>query len=271
MKAVINSFEKRIGELSEKDILELSKYDNSIFNVLRDIHKEAFGTFVWDDSKQNFDYFLTYITKVNGKVEGCILKLQPLIKNRNELTTCLSAYICKRFNRTKPNEIFNAYQDQQRSLFERLGYWTYGNELAKELNTKSGEIMLPPGLKGIIFVPFADVPVLEQSSKNLKTAIQKNQSARNDIHYVYIMFNKHNKYHKIGRSIKPEYRERTLQGQEPDIELVEKWIASAEVERTLHRKYKEKRMRGEWFDLTENDVEEIKIFMQKIVSMTKHQ
>lgn len=271
MKAVIDSFEKRIGELSEKDIIELSKNDNSIFNVLRDLHKEAFGTIVWDDSKQNFDYFLTYVTKVNGKIEGCILKLQPFIKKRNELTTCLSAYISKRFNRAKPHEIFNAYQDQQRSLFERLGYWTYGNELAKELNTRKGEIMLPPGHKGIMFVPFADEAVLEQSSKSPKKEKQKKQSVKNDIHYVYIMFNKHNKYHKIGRSIKPEYREKTLQGQEPDVELVEKWIASAEVERTLHRKYKEKRKRGEWFDLTENDVEEIKIFMQTIVSMTKRQ
>lgn len=271
MKAVINSFEKRIGELSEKDIIELSKNDNSIFNVLRDLHKEAFGTIVWDDSKQNFDYFLTYVTKVNGKTEGCILKIQPFIKNRNELTTCLSAYISKRFNRAKPHEIFNAYQDQQRSLFERLGYWTYGNELAKELKTKRGNIILLPGYKGIMFVPFAGEPLLEQSPKSSKTEIEKIQSVKNDIHYVYLMFNKHNRYHKIGRSVKPEYRERTLQGQEPDIELVEKWIASSEVESMLHRKYKEKRKRGEWFDLNENDIEEIKIFMQKITSITKRQ
>lgn len=272
MKAVINSFEKRIGELTEKDIIELSKHDNSIFNVLRDLHKEAFGTYVWDDSKENFDYFLTYITKVKGKIQGCILKLQPLIKNRNELTTCLSAYICKRFNRDKPHEVFNAYQDQQKSMFERIGYWTYGNELVKELKVRKGELILPPGHKGILFVPLADEPIKEQPSKSDKKEKTKSQTdKKQEIHYVYIMLNKQNRYYKIGRSIKPEYREKTLQGQEPDVEIIEKWIASSEVEKILHRKYKEKRKRGEWFDLTDVDIEEIKIFMQTIVSKTRRQ
>ncbi|HET6244215.1 MAG: GIY-YIG nuclease family protein [Bacteroidetes bacterium] len=269
MKALIKSFETRLGELTEQKILDLSKNDNSIFNVLRDLHNEAFGAYVWDDSKPNLDYYLTYVTKVNGKLEGFILKLQPHTKNRNELTTCFSAFICETYNRNNPHEVFNAYQAHQRSLFERLDYWTYGNELAKELKGKNGDLILK-GYRDILFVPLADEPPKEPNIKNgLEKKVNSKTLGKQELQYVYIMYNKQNLYHKIGRSIKPEHREKTLQGQEPDVELIEKWAASAEVEKILHRKYKEKRKRGEWFDLTSTDIDEIKLFMQTIISKSK--
>jgi hypothetical protein len=268
MKAVIKKFENRIKDLTEEEILDLSKHDHSIFNVLRDLHKEAFGTYVWDDSKPNFDYYLTYVTKVNGKIDGVILKLQPHIKDRNELITCLSAFICQRYGRKNPHEVFNEYQDQQRSLFERQDYWTYGNELAEELKGKNGDFILK-GHRGILFVPFADNPQDAQTKDGSDKKGKTKPSSRREIQYVYLMLNKQNRYHKIGRSIKPEHREKTLQGQEPDVELIEKWIASAEVEKILHRKYKDKRKRGEWFDLVDTDIIEIKLFMQTILSKSK--
>ena len=56
-KFLINSFENRLSEMSEETIILFSKNDNGIFNVVRGLHKEAFGTLVVDDSKLNFDYF----------------------------------------------------------------------------------------------------------------------------------------------------------------------------------------------------------------------
>ncbi|MCG9910217.1 MAG: GIY-YIG nuclease family protein, partial [Flavobacteriales bacterium] len=207
-------------------------------------------------------------TKVNNKLEGFILRLQPHLKTRNELTTYFTAFICKRYKTEEPYSVFNTYQDQQRSLFERLDYWTFDDTLKQELKGRNGVLNLK-GHKGILYVPFAKVPSEEKSATEKKTTKTKNGKTKvSDEHYVYLMHNKHNNYYKIGRSIKPEYREKTLQAQEPDIALINKWIASAEVEKILHRKYKEKKMRGEWFKLTTDDIIEIREFMVTIIKAT---
>ncbi|MGB0431639.1 MAG: GIY-YIG nuclease family protein [Bacteroidia bacterium] len=75
--------------------------------------------------------------------------------------------------------------------------------------------------------------------------------------FIYLMKNFQNGYFKIGESNNPEYREKTLQAQEPDIKLIEAWLAPSRVEKELHKKFADKRLRGEWFNLNENDVEEI--------------
>jgi len=72
-----------------------------------------------------------------------------------------------------------------------------------------------------------------------------------------------NKYHKIGISKDPEYRERTLQSEKPTIELVtrEKFQSkkmALSIEKLLHEKYKTKNLRGEWYDLCETDITKIK-------------
>lgn len=41
--------------------------------------------------------------------------------------------------------------------------------------------------------------------------------------YVYLMVNTETSFIKIGTSINPKYRERTLQSQEPKVHLVAKW------------------------------------------------
>jgi len=81
--------------------------------------------------------------------------------------------------------------------------------------------------------------------------------------YVYLMIDHVNKYHKIGISNKPEFREKTLQSEKPTIELIinkrfpNRKIANS-FEQALHQAYSEKRIRGEWFSLDFNDVEDIK-------------
>ncbi len=76
--------------------------------------------------------------------------------------------------------------------------------------------------------------------------------------YLYVMIDKRTGYYKIGRSKDPSYREKTLQSDAPDIELLFHYEAYTNQEKELHQKYAEKRVRGEWFQLDENDLEEIK-------------
>lgn len=80
--------------------------------------------------------------------------------------------------------------------------------------------------------------------------------------YVYLMIDLTNKFYKIGISNNPRYREHTLQSDKPTIELIcakeypTRSIAEA-IESSLHKVYANKRIRGEWFNLTEDDVKVI--------------
>lgn len=77
--------------------------------------------------------------------------------------------------------------------------------------------------------------------------------------YVYLMRDTTNGYHKIGISNKPEYREKTLQSEKPSIEMLAckkfptRKIAEA-IEAALHNAYSLQRVRGEWFNLNDEDV-----------------
>jgi len=75
--------------------------------------------------------------------------------------------------------------------------------------------------------------------------------------YLYLMRDSRNGYVKIGRAKNPTVRERTLQSEQPCIELIEAWEADVHTERTLHKQYADKRIRGEWFALTDSDVQDI--------------
>jgi hypothetical protein len=60
---------------------------------------------------------------------------------------------------------------------------------------------------------------------------------------------------KIGKSINPENRERTLQSEKPTIKMIHYF--DNDIERELHNKFRDKRVRGEWFRLDMNEVSEI--------------
>ena len=62
-------------------------------------------------------------------------------------------------------------------------------------------------------------------------------------------------YYKIGKSVSPIYREKTLQSEKPTIDLL--YIFHADIEEKLHKEYHNKRIRGEWFALETSDIEKI--------------
>jgi len=75
---------------------------------------------------------------------------------------------------------------------------------------------------------------------------------------VYIMKNTRNGYTKIGfTKNNPRFRERTLQSEEPEVELIGHWKGSMYDEDKLHKGFLKKRVRGEWFDLNKDDINQI--------------
>ena len=72
---------------------------------------------------------------------------------------------------------------------------------------------------------------------------------------TYLMKDKNNGLYKIGKSINPKHRERTLQSEKPNIKMVKVW--NCDIERKLHNLYSTNRIRGEWFNLNKVQIEYI--------------
>lgn len=73
--------------------------------------------------------------------------------------------------------------------------------------------------------------------------------------YVYLMKNHRSGMFKIGFSKAPKYREKTLQSEEPEIEMLHHFKGTMEDEKDLHAQFADKRVRGEWFSLTQEEVD----------------
>ncbi len=64
---------------------------------------------------------------------------------------------------------------------------------------------------------------------------------------TYILKDENTGLYKIGRSINPKERERTLQSEKPTIKMIKEFKNN--IENELHQKYSKHRVRGEWFKL----------------------
>ena len=81
-----------------------------------------------------------------------------------------------------------------------------------------------------------------------QSAYEKNRKSKETIiQRTYILKDNNTGFYKIGKSINPKERERTLQSEKPTIKMVKEF--KTDIESKLHKKYSEHRVRGEWFDL----------------------
>jgi len=76
--------------------------------------------------------------------------------------------------------------------------------------------------------------------------------------FVYLMKDHRTGYHKIGFSKTPKYRESTLQSEMPVIEMLFNFPGTRKVEKEIHEIFSNKRIRGEWFNLSGSDIDFIK-------------
>lgn len=72
---------------------------------------------------------------------------------------------------------------------------------------------------------------------------------------TYLMRDNKTLLYKIGKSVDPYQRHKELRCGNPQIELI--GLFDTDVESELHQKYKDKRHKGEWFKLSEQDVSDI--------------
>lgn len=103
---------------------------------------------------------------------------------------------------------------------------------------------------------FPDDLVREINTANAESSVHPMDDEKRKTQ-VYLMRNVRNGLTKIGIPVDPKYREKTLQAEEPEVELL--WSASGDAldERALHSRFSNRRVKGEWFNLTEDDIRRI--------------
>ena len=105
--------------------------------------------------------------------------------------------------------------------------------------------------------------IIRENSAEVNEEIEECISKKKKSCSVYLMLDATNNFYKIGISNNPKYREHTLQSDKPTIDLIAskeyptRLIAEA-IESALHKVYNTKRIRGEWFNLEDEDVIHIK-------------
>jgi len=72
--------------------------------------------------------------------------------------------------------------------------------------------------------------------------------------FVYLCRNNRNGLTKIGFSKVPDFRESTLQSEEPDVAMLCQMRGTMADEKNLHKLYAKHRVRGEWFRLSQEDI-----------------
>ena len=114
-----------------------------------------------------------------------------------------------------------------------------------------------------LFVDYYKIVNGIENYEPLSKLVFINEVSLTEVCHLYLMKDLSNGYYKIGISNNPEYREKTLQSEKPTIELItSKGFSNRKIalafENSLHKSYENKRLRGEWFELTEREITEIK-------------
>lgn len=111
---------------------------------------------------------------------------------------------------------------------------------------------------------YGEIPIVPQPmllpSPSYALSIKAKASVKPRHGFIYLMINRRNGYYKIGFSVRPSYREKTLQSEEPEVEMLCFFTGTTADERALHARFADKRVRGEWFALSLKDAAEFNPF-----------
>lgn len=237
-----------IYPISEHQILDLSKRDGRINNVVAGIDKHCFGVTA---NESGDTYQFLYINGVMS-LKGYLLQLKKDQSNFYALIVEYAYMMSIEFDLDDPVNLYNGFIKHFRSALEILGIQTITNFDLRLLNEKYGDTsLICAGPMHVIY--YLDKKEFYQTIVGeVSTPFDKNE------HYVYLLINCRNGLFKIGRSKNPLKREKTLQAEEPEILLIKYWVADKTFENQMHKFFYQKRVRGEWFKLNINDLLEIR-------------
>lgn len=252
---LIDRFNKVSFTLSKEDILKLDDQDNGqINNVIARINRHCFGVKLFDD-QIGLAVEMFYINYDN-ELKGDIICLDIDDPDYFHLLLRFCIMLSNDYNEIDAINAFNIFQTKLRTFLEKRGFLT---TTSLELKEFAGEHVLIAGIakRGIRNVRMIDRVDFYRDFFNNNFDIP--QIA--DKEYVYLMLNDDTSFIKIGTSRNPHYRERTLKSQEPNIHVIALWCCEKSIEKELHKKFSNKRIRGEWFRLSFSELKEIEDYM----------
>jgi len=246
--------------LSEEDIRKLDKEDNGpINNVIAHIARHCYGAKLYDDHL-GLSVEMFYVNGIR-QLKGDIIQLDLKDADYYQLLLRFCVLLSTDYLEVNALNAFNTFQQKLRGFLEKLGFFTVASHELKQFKGQN-VVMMSPASRGIIKVDFIDQTEFYRNFFNniFDQKIEKEKK------YVYLMVNTDTSLIKIGKSNNPLYRERTLHSQEPSVHLIALWCCNQQVEKKLHVKFSNKRVRGEWFRLTIPDLAEIEKFMNNEIS-----
>lgn len=252
---LINRFNEVSFTLSREDIYKLNETDNGpINNVISGINKHCFGVRLFDD-RFGLSAEMFYINH-DKELNGDIICLDLDDPDYFQLLLRFCILLANDYDVVDSIDAFNIFQTQLRSFLEKQGFFTTSSFELKRFREKNASLMVnsPRGIWPLKLIDRVEF-YRDFFNNNFNTAQDPNKE------YVYLMLNDDTSLIKIGTSKKPSYRESTLHSKEPNIHLIAVWCHGKEIEKKLHKKFNQKRIRGEWFRLTLSDLKEIEAFM----------
>jgi hypothetical protein len=263
MSEIEELFEQRLYQFDEDTIIKLneSEFRTELNNVIVKRHKQVYSLSIVKDleDSQDIEFNLSYITNTNNVLEGKVLKLfLSDTSKRDKLTFLFAKYLSQEYKNLDFIDVFNTFQEKISSVFERYGYFIINPWHFKEY-LENDPMVFVKGKKGIIpVIMFNKLDYYKHYFHDIKRPEPDGNK-----NYVYLMFNVDTNSTKIGFSKNPYNRERTLQSKDPNVFLLAAWKAPKSVEKQLHKKFDRKRIRGEWFSLSIDDLISIKQIMQQ--------
>ena len=249
---------KRCYNLNSEYLIKLNRSADQaqINNVICGLNQEFFSLAVNND-KEYIEYELIYGLKKTVLSGISILLDTKLSTNDRDCLVIMFAKDIAELSDQDSIDVYNTLQMMRRSLYEKYNYYTFNpTEFSNAID--KNPIIIAKNVKGIIPVRLVDKIQTYKNIFNFDKCNVENAGCK----HVYLLFNARNNLTKIGQCIDPKRREKTLQGEEPEIHLLVAWKAPVVIEKKLHNKYIKKRVRGEWFDLSFKDLEEINVIMK---------
>jgi len=250
----------------------LDDYSKGVFSKSDDNNIDLVFSFNYIKDK---DYIIFYIDPKQLKIK-LNDKISFLFENDKKIEFIITEkpIIQKKNNRERETELKSLITKSELELFSTVNFKKWKIELIDEKKEILGgeignenyyltKLNLVTVTKRFAndYIDLVNKEILDY--KPLEFIDESKNEMKNEKCFVYLMYDTTNNFYKIGISNKPEYREKTLQSEKPSIELITskkfpiRKIAES-FEKALHETYSDKRIRGEWFKLTENDIQNIK-------------
>lgn len=218
------------------------------------------------DILKEFDKFHEEMNELNMKLEEINNSRIIWCKDNREAIKSLFPKKDKLYQIIELSEEQRRYDDLEDEIYYFKPTYINFNPTLLFDNFRWSHKIKYPKIKGDIYdinlKKINQYPGREICITNLKE-IEDNFELKKQLTFIYLMIDKNTGYYKIGRSKNPKIRETTLQSEKPTIEMIFSVESKMSDEKVLHDLFKDKRIRGEWFDLSGSDINKIKEYLEK--------